>query len=147
MKLTTRAAQLADLDDVVAIERSWPTTAGWTRAQFEAELGNPRSRFVVAEEEGRLAGYAVFWAVPPEAQILDIAVGPGSARRGLGRFLLDVILAHARRLGLKKATLEVRADNEPALALYRAAGFSVAGRRPRFYPDGTDAVLMDLSLS
>jgi ribosomal-protein-alanine acetyltransferase len=147
MKPSTRAAQRDDLEAVLAIEKSWPTTAGWTRAQFESELENPRSRFVVAEEEGRLAGYAVFWSVPPEAQILDIAVAPDSARRGLGRFLLDVILAHARRLGLKKATLEVRAGNEAALALYRAAGFSVVGRRPRFYPDGEDAVLMDLGLS
>jgi ribosomal-protein-alanine acetyltransferase len=147
MKPSTRAAQRADLDAVLAIEKSWSTTAGWNRAQFEAELANPNSRFVVAEEEGRLAGYAVFWSVPPEAQILDIAVGPDSARRGLGRFLLDVILAQARRLGLKKATLEVRADNEPGLALYRAAGFQIVGRRPRFYPNGTDAVLMDLLLS
>lgn len=143
MKTSTRFAEPADLDAVVAIEKAWPTSAGWTRAQFETELRNPRARFVVAEEEGVLAAYAVLWAVPPEAHILDVAVEPARARKGLGRFVLEAVLAQARRLDLKKATLEVRGDNSPALALYRAAGFRVVGTRPKFYNGLVDAVLMD----
>ena len=146
MKTSTRSAEASDLDAIVAIETAWPTSAGWTRGQFETELRNPRARFVVAEEDERVAAFAVFWAVPPEAQFLDLAVSPDRARRGLGRFLLDAALAHARRLNLKKDTLEVRADNAPALALYTAAGFRVVGSRPKFYNGRVDAVLMDRDL-
>lgn len=146
MKTSTRSAEAGDLDAVLAIEKAWPTSAGWTLSQFEAELRNPRSRFLVAEEDGKLSAYAVFWAVPPEAQILDVAVSPQRARKGLGRFMVEALLAQARRLDLKKATLEVRADNAPALALYRAAGFRVVGQRPKFYNGRVDAVLMDRDL-
>ncbi|MBI3554292.1 MAG: ribosomal protein S18-alanine N-acetyltransferase [Elusimicrobia bacterium] len=147
MKPSVRAASAADLEAVLAIERGWDTTPGWTRAHFDSELSNPRSRFVVAQVSGAVQGYAVFWTVPPEAQILDLAVSRASARKGIGRFLLGEVLALAKRAGLKKATLEVRSDNAPALSLYRAAGFAVVGVRPKFYNGVSDAVLMDRDLA
>ncbi len=147
MKPSIRLARPADLDAVVAIERAWKTAPGWSRAQFEAEFSNARSHFLIAELEGCIAGYAVFWAVAPEAQILDLAVDPKYCRQGVGRLLLKTVLEKAGLIGLKEATLEVRADNAAAAALYQAAGFAVVGRRPKFYNGAFDAVLMNRDLS
>lgn len=146
MKPSTRSARPADVEAIAAIESAWPTAAGWTKAQFAEELGNPAARVIVIEESGAVAAYAIFRAVAEEAQILDVAVAPARTRRGLGRLLVEDALARAAAAGLKKATLEVRADNAGALALYRAAGFSVVGRRPNFYNGVCDAVLMDRDL-
>jgi len=141
-----RRARLADLDGVLAIEGSWKTTPHWTRRQFEAEVYGPASLFLVAEDDKGLAGYAVVWNVPPEAQLLNIAVAPARARKGVARELLQALSILARGMGCVVMTLDVSERNAPARALYAKLGFRVVGRRPKFYNDGSDAVLMDLSL-
>ena len=132
---------------VAAIGAAQAASAGWTQKQFSEELANSSSRIVVVEEDGQVAAYLVFRAVAGEAQILDVAVDARRTRRGLGRALIADLLERAAREKLSKATLEVRADNAAALALYRAAGFAVVGRRPNFYNGVCDAVLMDRNLA
>ncbi len=141
-----RRALPADLDAVLAIEGSWTTTPHWTRRQFEAEVRGPGSLFLVAEDGGGIAGYGVLWKVPPEAQLLNLAVDRKRARKGVGRELLQALSIMAKGGGCAVMTLEVSARNAPALTLYEKTGFRVVGRRPKFYNDGSDAVLMDLSL-
>ena len=136
----------ADLDALLAIESAWPTAPGWTRKHFEAELASKTAVLLVLEQDGEPAGYAGYWRVPPEAQITTVAVHPGRAGRGLGRWLLEALLAAARGEGLRRVTLEVSAGNKPALRLYERTGFQVVGRRAKFYNDGSDAILMDLNL-
>ncbi|MDE1975656.1 MAG: ribosomal protein S18-alanine N-acetyltransferase [Elusimicrobia bacterium] len=141
-----RPARPADLDALLAIEARWPTAPGWSRAQFEREMSWERSYFVVLEENGAVAGYAGLWEIPPEGQVTTIAVAPESSGRGLGRRLLNALLGRCRERGLSSVTLEVSAKNPAAIALYESSGFRVVGRRPKFYNDGSDALLMDLSL-
>ena len=81
-----------------------------------------------------------------ETQLCTISVRPEAARKGLGRALLAAIMKEARAAGCVQLTLEVSERNIPALALYRRAGGRVVGRRPKFYNDGSDALLMDLPL-
>ncbi|MDE2236768.1 MAG: GNAT family N-acetyltransferase [Elusimicrobia bacterium] len=125
---------------VAAIEASQAAAAGWSLRQFEAELEVESSVFLVAEEAGRLLGFAVARRHPPRLELLDIAVS--STRRGVGRALLEGLRAQAA--GCARLTLEVSERNASALAFYRACGFRVVGRRPKFYNDGAGAVLMDL---
>ncbi|HVA67352.1 MAG TPA: ribosomal protein S18-alanine N-acetyltransferase [Elusimicrobiota bacterium] len=141
-----RPARRADLDAVLAIEGRWTTTPGWSRAQFERELSWERAYFLVFEEGGAVLGYAGLWEIPPEGQVTTVAVAPEAAGRGLGRRLLNALLARCRERGLSRATLEVSAENPAALGLYESSGFRVVGRRPKFYNDGSDALLMDLPL-
>ncbi len=141
-----RAARAQDVPAVAAISARCPAAAGWTPRQFEEELRSVNSLFIVAERGGRVAGYAVLWIVGEEAQILDVAVDPACRRRGVGRALFSELSVRARAARCVKATLEASARNEPALGLYRRLGFRVVGRRAKFYNDGADAVLMDLSL-
>src|SRR5437016_1348640 len=96
---SVRAATPADLDAIVAIENAWPTTARWTRPLFEPELSSPRSLLFVDEEAGRVVGFGCMRLVPPEAELLEIAVAPGSARRGVGRRLLESLHREARARG------------------------------------------------
>ena len=142
MKPVLRPARDLDLDDLSAIEGAWPTTPRWSRRQFEEEL----ERLIVAEMDGRLAGYAGLSSLPPDAQITTIAVHPEFVRRGVGRLLLDALLDAARKLGCSRAQLEVSDENAPALRLYESAGFRVVGRRSKYYNDGSDALLMDKDL-
>jgi ribosomal-protein-alanine acetyltransferase len=140
-----RPALEEDLDSILAVESSWETTPHWTREQFLIELGSQRSLFLVAEGGG-ISGYAVAWVVEAEAQVLSIAVHPSSTRRGRGRALLRELLERARARGSSVATLEVSELNAAARSLYESEGFQETGRRSRFYPDGSDAVLMDKTL-
>lgn len=100
----------------------------------------------VAEEEGRVSAYSVFLLVPPEAQLLMIAVDPARARSGVGCFLLGTAVEELKGRGFETVTLEVGAANRSALSFYKKFGFVEVGRRRNYYPDGTDAILMDLML-
>ncbi|HVE11958.1 MAG TPA: ribosomal protein S18-alanine N-acetyltransferase [Elusimicrobiota bacterium] len=139
-----RPAREEDLDALAAIEKLWPTAPGWSRAQFAEELGRAGSVLLVADDGGAV-GYACMWLVAGEAQVLNIAVAPAAARRGVGRALLAALLERAR--GAARATLEVSEPNLAARRLYEGAGFRVVGRRAKYYNDGSDAILMDKDLS
>ena len=146
MNSSTRPARPADLDAVCAIAQSSLFSARWSRAQYEEEIVSGRGLFAVLED-GEVQGYLVLRKVSPEAQLVDLAVRPQDHGRGLGRTLLDCAVGAARAWGCARITLEVSAANEPALRLYRRAGFQVVGRRPKFYNDRSDAILMDLHLA
>jgi ribosomal-protein-alanine N-acetyltransferase len=74
-----------------------------------------------------------------EVEILLVAVVPHARRRGVGRALVEALLADA---GARRAHLEVRASNRAAIALYERTGFVAAGVRKRYYADGEDALVM-----
>ncbi len=90
-------------------------------------------------------GVGCCWAIVDEAHITLLGISPRFQGQGLGQWLLWQLLTAARDRGLQRATLEVRASNTSALSLYEKSGFQVAGRRPRYYPDGEDALILWLS--
>ncbi len=141
-----RPARAADVPAVAAIEAAWPSAPGWTAAQFGAELGRTDRLFLVAEADGAVDAYAVAWLVGEEAQLYTISVRPAVARRGQGKALLAALKAAAKAAGCSKLTLEVSERNLPARSLYARAGARVVGRRPKFYNDSADALLMDIPL-
>ncbi|MCW3474635.1 GNAT family N-acetyltransferase [Limobrevibacterium gyesilva] len=77
-----------------------------------------------------------------EAEILTLAVAPPARRQGRARALLDAAAGRAAAAGARALYLEVSTANAPALALYAAAGFVEVGRRPRYYADGSDALVL-----
>jgi [ribosomal protein S18]-alanine N-acetyltransferase len=99
---------------------------------------------------GRIApnlGFAVAILVPPQAELETIVVAPSIRRQGVARELFSVLAGELKSKGADEVTLEVRASNWPALALYGALGFVESGRRPRYYADPVeDAVLMRIDL-
>lgn len=140
-----RPAELQDLDAVCAISESRRFCARWSRGSYRGEVGSEGSCFAVADDGG-VRGYALARRVPPELRLVDLAVREEDEGRGLGSALLGRLAGQARLWSCAKLTLEVSAENEGALRLYRKTGFQVVGRRPKFYNDGSDAILMDFLL-
>ena len=87
-------------------------------------------------------GFVLARAAAGEAEILTLAVIPAARRRGLGASLLAGAMAAARARGAAAMFLEVAAGNAAALTLYRGFGFVEVGRRRRYYPDGSDALVL-----
>jgi [ribosomal protein S18]-alanine N-acetyltransferase len=89
--------------------------------------------FLIAEEQGEIAGYVVALEAADEGEILNLAVGEGGRRRGLGRALVEAIVSALSERGVREVYLEVRESNAAARALYAAFGFKDVGRRKAYY--------------
>jgi ribosomal-protein-alanine N-acetyltransferase len=134
-----------DIEPVMAIERELFGEESWTDTMFWSELAQRDTRMYVVEEiEGEVAAYAGLCAYPPhEAYVQTIAVTEKAQHHGLGRALLDKLIAEATARGVSQLDLEVRADNDRARSLYARYGFTDVAVRPKYYqPSGVDAVVM-----
>jgi ribosomal-protein-alanine N-acetyltransferase len=130
------------LDQVLAIEADLFGAEQWSPVMFWNELAHGH-HYVAAMENGTLVGYAGIAVVRPEAWVNNIAVRRDRQRGGVGRLLLDELLAHARAQGVTHTLLEVAADNGPAQKMYAGYGFEVVGVRRGYYqPSNTDALVM-----
>jgi [ribosomal protein S18]-alanine N-acetyltransferase len=141
---TLRFVPLAEehLADVVAIEKA-SQSAPWSEHSFRNEVDHKDGLFLVALLEGKVVGFAGAWVLVDEAHVTNVAVDPERRRAGIGRRLVSALLEGCREKGATCATLEVRAGNAPAIALYGSFGFVRAGVRKRYYPDNReDAVVM-----
>jgi ribosomal-protein-alanine N-acetyltransferase len=120
----------------------------WSERFFRQELQVECARSFLAEVDGRIVGYIIFWLLPGEIDIHNVAVRNDFRRRGLGRGLLAKVVLEARNRASSRITLEVRKSNVPAQKLYESMGFAVTGVRKGYYSDdGEDAFLMVLELS
>lgn len=138
-----RRMTLADVDAVSAIEAAtFPTP--WSRDAFVQEMTrNVAARYLVAEMDGQVVGYAGAWLILDESHITNIAVAESQRGKGVGRQLTSALLQYLSNLGAAYATLEVRVSNERARNLYASLGFVSVGKRKRYYEDnGEDALLM-----
>ncbi|WP_455581599.1 ribosomal protein S18-alanine N-acetyltransferase [Dysosmobacter sp.] len=131
------------LDEVAELERIC-FSAPWSRNMLAEELDNALSAFLVAlDGGGRVVGYAGLQVVLDEGYIANVAVRPECRRQGIAGKLLQVFLDFARGNHLAFLTLEVRASNAPAIALYESRGFYDAGRRKNYYEHPReDAMIM-----
>jgi len=144
--VTFGALRPADARACARLERMlFPDDDPWPEQAFRDELA-AGYYYVAARDGERLVGYGgiALVAGPPmaEAEVHTLGVHPDVQGRGVGRRLLTELLGYADGLAVA-VFLEVRTDNEPALALYRSVGFEVIGRRPNYYrPSGADAFTM-----
>jgi ribosomal-protein-alanine N-acetyltransferase len=123
-------------DDLFGDER-------WSPAMFWNELAQ-RHFYLVAMDGAEVAGYAGLAVIDPsEAWVQNIAVRRQSQRHGVGRQLLEALLAEARRRSVSQTLLEVAVDNAPAQRLYATYDFEPVGIRRGYYqPSNTDALVM-----
>ena len=140
--LTVLDAQERHLDALEALEQQC-FSVPWTRGQLRSFLPDEQHVFLAAEEDGRLIGYVGMMHVLDEGYIANVAVAPESRRRGVASALIKELIGRAEELDLSFVTLEVRAGNAPAIALYERFGFAPVGRRKNYYDaPKEDAVLM-----
>lgn len=132
-----------DLDGVLEVEGE-SFTNPWTRDMYAWELQNKSvcHIYVVRMDDCRVAGFCAFWLVLDEIHINNVAMRPQFRQQGIGTALLQHVLAEARTLGARRATLEVRASNEGARRLYERLGFYVAGTRRNYYSNPVEDALI-----
>lgn len=133
----------ANLDSVLAIEEE-SFTSPWTREMYLAELDNAGVSYcyLARDESGAALGFCSFWRVLDELHINNLAVAAGYRRRGVGTALLNYVLDEGRRLGARRASLEVRRSNEAARLLYERLGFTAAGVRRAYYTNPVEDALI-----
>jgi len=123
---------------------AFPPAERWGAETMLRLLAMPGA-FGLLDADG--AGFLLARIAADEAEILTLAVDPPARRRGIGRGLIAAGAALAGARGARTLFLEVAAANKAALALYQGAGFERRGLRRGYYPDGSDALLLALSLS
>lgn len=115
----------------------------WTPGQLAETAGNGHSVILVAVSDQCVAGYGALDAVAGTGYFLNIAVSSRFRRRGIGTALVSSLCERAKTLGCFEATLEVRSENDKAIALYTRCGFKPVGRRRGYYSYPTDdAIIM-----
>ncbi|MFB9716920.1 MULTISPECIES: ribosomal protein S18-alanine N-acetyltransferase [Arthrobacter] len=146
--VTLRDMTAEDVTAVEALERRLFPVDAWPVQMFFDELAQVDTRrYVVAEAGGQIVAYAGLMCIEPIADVQTIAVVPEFEGKGIGSAILTELIAEARRRGAADVLLEVRADNPRAQALYVRFGFEQIHVRPRYYRDGTDALIMRLPLT
>jgi ribosomal-protein-alanine N-acetyltransferase len=142
-----------DVEALLPIERELFGPAAWSAETFWSELAQSQTRcYLVATDvsvhdhgggEGAPRGYAGLMVSGPEADVQTIAVATEAQARGVGGLLLRALVDRAARRGAGALLLEVRADNAPAIRLYRRHGFEqIAVRRGYYQPGNVDALVM-----
>lgn len=136
----------AEEKDIAAIEKLEQVcfTDPWSYDSLEQDiLRNKLAFYIVAEVEREVCGYVGIWNIIDEGHITNVAVSPDYRRKHIASNMLDVLIASCEEAGVERFTLEVRAGNEPAKALYAGKGFKEMGLRKGYYQDnGEDAIIM-----
>ena len=141
--MNIRRMTLADVEAVQAIEQA-TFAMPWSLQSFRDEMErNACARYLVAEDNGQVVGYAGAWMIFEEAHITNVAVEKNRRGQGIGRALMVALMQYAANLGVQYMTLEVRRSNLTAQALYQSLGFIQLSVRKHYYEDnGEDALLM-----
>jgi ribosomal-protein-alanine N-acetyltransferase len=137
------AAGDAEIDAVVALE-SESFTNPWSRDTLVWELKNSdvTRAYLLRDASETVVAFCVCWVIFDELHINTLAVAPAARRRGIATALLRHVMTDAAASGATKATLEVRASNTPAIALYERLGFRIAASRPGYYAKPAEDALI-----
>ena len=127
-----RPMTAADVPSVAALEKLCFSDP-WSVSSIASELDNPLSLWLVAEQNGAVLGYVGSQMVPPEADMMNIAVAPEARRQGIAEALIGELICRLSVNGVTSLSLEVRASNAAARSLYEKLGFRQAGLRPNYY--------------
>lgn len=143
MLITVRKMEIADLEQVLVIEREAFTTP-WAEDAFILEITkNQLARYIVAEIDGQVVGYGGIWLILDEGHVTNVAVLSKNRGQGIGNHLVQGLIDICLQSKIGAMTLEVRASNITAQNLYKKYGFTESGIRPKYYSDNKeDAIIM-----
>ena len=114
----------------------------WSENSVASELNNPLSLWLVALDGDAVAGYVGSQSVMGETDMMNIAVDPNYRRQGVAAALVEALVRQLKVNGNHCLTLEVRASNDAAIALYEKLGFAQIGRRPNYYRNPREDALI-----
>ena len=114
----------------------------WSEQSIASELKNNLAFWLVAEEDGEVVGYIGSQTVFPESDVMNVAVRPDRRRLGIGQILVEALIRHLQTRECESLTLEVRASNASAIALYEKLGFAQIGLRKNYYRNPKEDALI-----
>ena len=116
----------------------------WTTTTLKSELENEHSKYIVAKHQDKIVGFAGIWKAVDDVHITNIVVRKDFRNNGIGNLLLEKLISLTKELNFKELTLEVNANNTPAIKLYEKHGFKNLGIRKKYYNNTDDAIIMTL---
>ncbi|MDR1196029.1 MAG: ribosomal protein S18-alanine N-acetyltransferase [Endomicrobium sp.] len=128
------------LDDIMSIEEK-SFKKPWTKEMFLSSVSNANTRFKIAFENGKPAGFCIYWTLCGETEILNIAVDPQFRRRSIAAGMLKYMEDDVKNENSRVVFLEVRQSNNAAVNLYFKFGFEKTGVRKKYYA-GEDAIVL-----
>ncbi len=143
--MTYRSWKFEDILKISELEKECFSDL-WTYRMFVEGFSSKLFYGVCAVEDGEIVGYACETVLFENAEVDNIAVAESCRRRGGGKKLLKKLETEAKERGARVILLEVRVSNAPAMTMYLKEGFKGIYVRPRYYPDGEDAVVMQKEL-
>jgi len=147
--MKSREMEQHDIAEVVAIEQA-ANQHPWSMKNFKDCLKAGHRAWVFINDQQELIGYTIVQQVVDEAHLLNICVKPSLQGQGIGRKILDHVIAFANSVSSVLIVLEVRRSNDRAQQLYSQAGFNEMSVRKDYYPaeqGREDAILMGMDLS
>ncbi len=145
MNVTYREARSDDAAQIAGIMARC-IDCPWTEAQVREEIENVAAPFFVAEADGAVVGFLSGVCAADECEISDIAVAPEYRRQKVATRLFELLTERLKAARAATAFLLVRADNAPAICLYKKLGFKEVGLRRGYYGGGADAAIMRLPI-
>jgi ribosomal-protein-alanine N-acetyltransferase len=129
------------------IDKQAFNASAWSLPTFWSEL-TQRNRYYLAlvDEKKEIMGFGGIAFNGADADIQTMVIKPEFQKKGYGKKLLDALLEKVYENKSKRVFLEVVAENKPAISLYLSRKFEQIARRSNYYPDGSDAVIMQLDL-
>ena len=128
-------AQIAELEKICFSDP-------WSERSIASELDNQLAFWLVAVEGESVAGYIGSQTVIDETDMMNVAVHPDFRRKGIAEALVNTLVNNLKKMGSRCLTLEVRASNAPAIALYEKLGFAEIGRRKNYYRNPREDALI-----
>lgn len=142
-----RHALAADIETLAELEDDLFGAQAWDSEALHDDLERSGRLVVVFEDDFEVVGYAITILAGDFVDLARIGVHPSRQREGIAGRLLDHVLHAAEEDGADRMLLEVSAVNPEALAFYDDAGFERIDTRPRYYKDGSDAIVMCRALA
>ena len=132
---SSHVAQIAQLEKICFSDP-------WSEKSVASELDNKLAFWLVAAEGDTVAGYIGSQTVIDETDMMNVAVHPDFRRQGIAEELVNTLVDNLKKMGSRCLTLEVRASNGPAIALYEKLGFAEIGRRKNYYRNPREDALI-----
>lgn len=132
---TAHVSQIAELERICFSDP-------WSDKSIASELENELAYWLIAVEGDTVVGYIGSQTVMGETDMMNVAVHPEYRRKGIAEALVNALVGSLKEQGSRCLTLEVRASNLPAQKLYEKLGFTLIGKRPRYYHNPKEDALI-----
>ena len=145
MKIQVKEMTLSHLEQIKDILYS-QFDDFWSYNTLQTELQKENVKYIIAESEGEIVGFAGLWIIIDEAQITNIVTKKSYRNNGVGSILLNELIQICNNLNINNILLEVNENNLPAIKLYEKYGFTKIGARKNYYNFSQTAIQMQLLL-